>query len=89
MRRGTYKRSRRTTRKQRGGYNTGALIQLAPVSAATAGLYSPNGTNVQQLYQQSVNTALTHFGPSKIQQFGGKRKGYKGKTRRVIRKRRD
>ena len=89
MRRTKTRRTRRhrNHRKQRGGDNSGALIQLAPVSAATAGLYSSNGENVQQLYQQSVNNALTNsFGPNKIQQFGGKRKGYKGKSRRQTRK---
>jgi hypothetical protein len=79
------RRSRRNRRKQRGGDNSGALIQLAPVSAATSGLYSPNGGNVQQQLQSEVHSALTNvFGPNKIQQFGGaKRKAHKGKTRKT------
>lgn len=88
------RRSRRA-RKQRGGDNSGALIQLAPVSQATAGLYSPNGGNVQQQMQAEVKDALANvFGPNKIQQFGGvrtrkgkavapKRKGYKGRSRKT------
>jgi hypothetical protein len=78
------RRRNRKTRRQRGGDNSGALIQLAPVSKATAGLYSPNGGNVQQQMQAEVKDALANvFGPNKIQQFGGralKRKGHKAKT---------
>ena len=86
---------RRRSRKQRGGDNTGALVQLAPVSQATAGIYSPNGGNVQQQMESEVKDALANvFGPNKIQQFGGrartrkskavaaKRKGYKGRSRK-------
>ncbi len=82
------RRSRRSRRnnRQRGGDNSGALIQLAPVSQATAGLYSPNGGNVQQQMQTEVKDALANvFGPNKIQQFGGasrKRKGHKGRVRK-------
>jgi hypothetical protein len=81
------RRSRRSRRNQRGGDNSGALIQLAPVSKATAGLYSPNGGDVQQQMQAEVKDALANvFGPNKIQQFGGKRKGHKGRSRKTRRR---
>ena len=78
----------RRNRRQSGGDNSGALIQLAPVSQATAGLYSPNGGNVQQEMQAEVKDALANvFGPNKIQQFGGRKKrSGKRKTRRMKRR---
>jgi hypothetical protein len=70
------RRRRSSTRKrgQMGGDNSGALMQLAPVSAATAGMPVPNAQGLQSEFQGQVGTLLkTTFGPDKIQQFGGRK----------------
>lgn len=92
-------RSRRRTyrRKQRGGDNTGALVQLAPVSAATAGLAGPPYGNVQATLEARVQNLLANtFGPNQIQQFGGRRrkgsktrKGSKRRARKQTKRRRN
>jgi hypothetical protein len=84
-------RRRQTRRKQRGGDNSGALVQLAPVSAATAGLAGPPYGNVQATLQGRVHDLLaTTFGPNQIQQFGGRRrKGSKRRSRKQTKRRRN
>lgn len=79
------RRRRQTTRKNRldsqsGGDNSGALMQLAPVSAATnAGLPQPTADGIETAFRAQVGDIMkTQFGPDKIQQFGGRKKGQHG-----------
>ncbi len=76
------RRRRTSTRKNRqeGGDNSGALMQLAPVSAATnAGLPQPTADGIETAFRAQVGDILkTQFGPDKIQQFGGRKRAQRG-----------
>lgn len=76
------RRRRQTTRKNRqeGGDNSGALMQLAPVSAATGqGLPQPTADGIETAFRAQVGDIMkTQFGPDKIQQFGGRKRGQRG-----------
>jgi hypothetical protein len=76
------RRRRSTTRKNRqeGGDNSGALMQLAPVSAATnAGIPQPTAEGIETAFRSQVGDILkTQFGPEKIQQFGGRKRAQHG-----------
>ncbi len=67
-------RRRRDTRKrQRGGDNSGALMQLAAQSAAVKDLANPDTQQLASAFAGHVGQALaTQLGPNKIQQFGGR-----------------
>ena len=76
------RRRRTSTRKNRqeGGDNSGALMQLAPVSAATnAGIPQPTADGIETAFRGQVAEIMkTQFGPDKIQQFGGRKRGQHG-----------
>jgi hypothetical protein len=67
------KRRRSTRKNQKGGDNSGALMQLAGQS--TKDFANPDVQQLASAFAGTVNQAMaTSIGPNKIQQFGGRRK---------------
>ena len=72
---GALSKSRKSTRKnQKGGDNSGALMQLAGQS--TTDVANPDVQQLASGFASTVSQAMaTSLGPNKIQQFGGKQRG--------------
>jgi len=70
---GALSKSRKSTRKnQKGGDNSGALMQLAGQS--TKDVANPDVQQLASGFASTVSQAMaTSLGPNKIQQFGGRR----------------
>ena len=71
---GALSKSRKSTRKnQKGGDNSGALMQLAGQS--TTDVANPDVQQLASGFASTVSQAMaTSLGPNKIQQFGGKQR---------------